>query len=513
MDANENQVLNDSNPTILRIVNALFGKPYIPIRLLVFLALAIITDYAYWLLREPAIYWFDYSQDITNPLVGFRFGPFVAMGICLGYVAVVVAVLRVLNRKVAFILWGGFVFFHLSSFILYPPSCSYEAQQILPIWLCHYDLNLIKFIIGTIVGLALAWGLFEERKLESGVLKPSLISKIGLTKRASVLCALWLLFLGVGIGIASHIPTTGWKPVITKHVPAPRYEAMVAYDTKNSKAILFGGTIESSKGIYAQINDTWEWDGKDWTQLKPAQSPPARYSGTMAYDPKRNITILFGGWDSFKKSLGDTWAWDGKNWEKVGSNETAPYYYPPPRSCQNMYYDTVREEIIMYGGCNENQVFFHDAWGWNGKQWENIDIQESPLASGAPIIYDSKSQSAIGFLAGQPSGTWIWNNNGWSKPILATEPPPRANAKMANDPETGNSLMFGGQNTVNNTISLFNDTWIINGTAWHEIKNGLRPPGRWGHVVFFDAKLKKFMVFGGFSTTTLNDLWEISPAP
>jgi hypothetical protein len=386
-------------------------------------------------------------------------------------------------------------------------------QQIIPSWLCHFDLNLVKFVIGTIVGLALAWGLFEERKFEDGAVKPSLIAKFGLTKRTFVLSTLWLLFLGVGIGFASRIPTKGWRPVITEHAPTPRYEPMIAYDTNHNKAILFGGTIESSKGIYTQVNDTWEWDGSDWAQLNPSQSPPARNSGTMVYDPKRDITILFGGWDSFKKSLGDTWAWDGKNWEKVGVSDDL-YYYPPHRSCQNMFYDTIREEIIMYGGCNENQVFFNDAWGWNGKQWEYIDILESPLASGAPIIYDPKTQSAIGFLAGQPSGTWIWDRNSWSKPLLPIEPPLRANAKMANDPETGNSLMFGGQNTVNNAVTMFNDTWIINGTTWREITSGLRPPGRWGHVVFFDTNLKKFMIFGGFDgNTALNDLWEFNAMP
>ncbi len=232
----------------------------------------------------------------------------------------------------------------------------------------------------------------------------------------------------------------------------------------------------------------------------------------MAYDPKRNTILLFGGWDSLEKSLNDTWEWNGKNWEKVSNCETC--YTPPSRGCQNMFYDTVREEIIMYGGCNEYQEYFNDAWGWNGEQWENIYVQDSPTASGAPIIYDPKNQQAIGFLAWMPTGTWVWDKNGWSKLVLTVEPPLRGNAMMANDPETGNSLMFGGTKAGNNLTTFYDDTWVINGTTWSEVNSGLRPPGRWGHVLFFDAKLRKFILFGGFGRkNALNDLWEISPSP
>jgi hypothetical protein len=511
MEPNENQNSSDTNPIILRVVKGLFGKPYLPVRLVVFLVLVILTDYAYFLLREPATYWFDYRRD-TNLLGAFRFGPFAALGIYLVYIAILWAVLRILNRRIAIALWGGFTLLHISTFILYPPSCSYATQLVFPAWLCRIDGEWVAFIIGIILGLALAWGVFEKQKPAELTPKGSFISRMGLSWRTIVFFALWLVILGVGVGFASHIPTKGWKPILAKHAPSPRYEAMVAYDTQNNKAILFGGTIEAGEGNWTQVNDTWEWDGTDWTHLSPLQSPPARHRGAMAYDPKRNIVLLFGGWNNLEKSLSDTWEWNGKNWEKVGNCDIC--YTPPSRGCQNMFYDTVREEIIMYGGCNENQEYFNDAWGWNGEKWENIYVQDSPIASGAPIIYDPKNQQAIGFLAWMPTGTWVWDKNGWSKLVLTVEPPLRGNAMMANDPETGNSLMFGGSKVGNNLTTYYDDTWVINGTTWSEVNSGLRPPGRWGHVLFFDTKLKKFILFGGFGgKNALNDLWGISPSP
>src|SRR5262249_5957183 len=48
--------------------------------------------------------------------------------------------------------------------------------------------------------------------------------------------------------------------------------------------------------------DTWEWDGIDWTQRAPASSPPARSGHVLAFDASRGRTVLFG-----SSSFGDTW--------------------------------------------------------------------------------------------------------------------------------------------------------------------------------------------------------------
>ncbi len=65
---------------------------------------------------------------------------------------------------------------------------------------------------------------------------------------------------------------------------------------------MFGGKPFSA-GL---LNDTWEWDGKNWTKMNPKTSPPARYSHSMEYDAARNRTVLFGG-ASRGGFLGDTW--------------------------------------------------------------------------------------------------------------------------------------------------------------------------------------------------------------
>ena len=71
--------------------------------------------------------------------------------------------------------------------------------------------------------------------------------------------------------------------------------------------MLFGGY-----GGRGGLGDTWTWNGTDWTQRAPAQSPPPRYDHAMAYDSARQRLVLFGG--ITPDFLADTWTWDGSTW-------------------------------------------------------------------------------------------------------------------------------------------------------------------------------------------------------
>jgi len=55
MEANKNPEPKDIHQTILRLITGIFVGPYLPAGLIVFLALAILTDYTYVLIREPKI--------------------------------------------------------------------------------------------------------------------------------------------------------------------------------------------------------------------------------------------------------------------------------------------------------------------------------------------------------------------------------------------------------------------------------------------------------------------------
>jgi len=297
METNENPEQKDIHQTILRLITGIFVGPYLPASLMVFLALAILTDYAYVLIREPKIYWIDYGREGVHAMGGFQFHPLVALAVYLIYGALILGILRILNRKISIIFWSAAVILHSSTFILVSPMCNNRTLQPFPYWfLCKYNNIIIPLIIGSIIGVALSKGLFrEERKSAEEIRQGSLLSKLGLSRLGAAFSVIWLIFLGTGVGIAAHIPTQGWRPLITRDQPQLRYETMVAYDSDNNKAILFGGTVERSAGNWTKVNDTWEWDGENWTQLGPQQSPPRPRKGRDGLRPQTKNHHAFWG--------------------------------------------------------------------------------------------------------------------------------------------------------------------------------------------------------------------------
>jgi len=85
---------------------------------------------------------------------------------------------------------------------------------------------------------------------------------------------------------------TTWTQIVTATTPPSRTLASLVYDKVQKKVIMFGG---ATFGPTTPNNETWEYDGTDWTLLSPATSPTARYGAGMAYDESRNITVLAGG--------------------------------------------------------------------------------------------------------------------------------------------------------------------------------------------------------------------------
>ena len=74
----------------------------------------------------------------------------------------------------------------------------------------------------------------------------------------------------------------------------------MVYDTARQRVVLLLGADAR------YVNDeTWEWDGANWTRSPTQNNPPLRYQQAMAYDQARGRAVLFGGrlgWE-----LGDTW--------------------------------------------------------------------------------------------------------------------------------------------------------------------------------------------------------------
>ena len=274
--------------------------------------------------------------------------------------------------------------------------------------------------------------------------------------------------------------------------------------------VLFGG-----EGPAGYVGDTWTWNGTTWTQAHPATSPSARYGASMAYDAATGNVVLFGGEDNTCNALNDTWSWNGTTWTKVSSSG------PSGRLFASMDYDTATGNLVLFGGENATGSANSETWTWNGTTWSERSPAASPTArNGASMAYDTATGNMVLFGGQDNNGdilgdTWTWSGTTWTQMVPAPgffSPSQREGASMAYDPGTGNMVLFGGVGTSN---TIFNDTWIWNGTTWLQARPDTSPSIRFGASMNYDQATGNMVLFGGANsgsgTTDLNDTWTGAP--
>ena len=172
--------------------------------------------------------------------------------------------------------------------------------------------------------------------------------------------------------------------------PPAREGFALAYDSHRGRVVLFGSEF---------LNDTWEWDGANWWQLSPAHSPSALYGPSLAFDAARSQIVLFGGSSDELGDVGlnDTWTWDGIDWTHV-----TPTRSPDPRYFASMAYDSRNSHLVLYGGIQETELnngeggisfqsssFPGETWSWDGTIWTQLSPSSSAPVPWTSMAYDS----------------------------------------------------------------------------------------------------------------------------
>ena len=85
----------------------------------------------------------------------------------------------------------------------------------------------------------------------------------------------------------------------------------MVFEKSTGKVLLFGGGLVAPNrydGISVSLafGETWEWDSTTgaWVQFAPAAAPSARYDAAMVWDSKRTRAVLFGGMQKEQASVG-----------------------------------------------------------------------------------------------------------------------------------------------------------------------------------------------------------------
>jgi hypothetical protein len=136
----------------------------------------------------------------------------------------------------------------------------------------------------------------------------------------------------------------------------------MTFDSAKSRIVLFGG--ESASGLK---NDTWEWDGQQWTQQQDI-GPSPRKGHAMASSASH--AVLFGGAGSNSSGLGDTWEWDGEEWTQQQDIGPDACVYPAMVSTGS--------SIVLFGGVHSidptaaDHTVFGRTWEWDGHHWTQV---------------------------------------------------------------------------------------------------------------------------------------------
>jgi hypothetical protein len=245
--------------------------------------------------------------------------------------------------------------------------------------------------------------------------------------------------------------------------PSPRTFPCMAYDRRRRRVVLFGGNrvlFGSENDIDTFLDDTWEWDGTRWHEIKTT-APSARAEACMVYDSRRRCMVLFGGYrrvEGKNSRLRDTWEWDGKTWKQVSTSG------PSPRNGATMTYDSIRRRAILFGGNGPSG----ETWTWDGSSWSEVKPVVAEGRFNSAMAYDTTQRKVIRFGGWngkeRVADTWTFDGITWQR-IDVAGPKARNHTAMAYDSKRRRVVLFGGHDGEN----VFGDTWEWDGEVWHRM--------------------------------------------
>ncbi|MBV8516609.1 MAG: hypothetical protein JO197_04320 [Acidobacteria bacterium] len=134
----------------------------------------------------------------------------------------------------------------------------------------------------------------------------------------------------------------------------------------------------------------------------------------------------------------------------------------------------------------------------------------SPRAN-ARMAYDVANANAVLFggqsafdpgtqLSYDSNETWIWGGNRWTQRFPAHQPPPRTAHTMTYDSLRQRVVLFGGRRSptvIKGPITFYNDTWIWKNNDWTQVDTGNAPEPRAFSSMAYDPQRDRVVLYGG----------------
>jgi hypothetical protein len=250
-----------------------------------------------------------------------------------------------------------------------------------------------------------------------------------------------------GVQRALRFTGSGWQEISSSSPITTRFYAGYALDTLRHEVVRFGGRDLAAPFATSYRDDTWVFDGA-WRLESPATVPPARNFSRLAFDPLRGEVVMFGGSDA-SGDLDDTWVWDGTDW-----TERFPATSPPAMNQHTLVFDPTRGGVVLHGGTGPTM----STWLWSGSDWSQVATTGQTAAAIGSLAFDA-ARNVLCFYANggsvTPSSLWELQGNAWVQ-VDATAP---AFGQLAFDPVTGNLALFA----LNGRHDFAGGVWVPTG--------------------------------------------------
>ena len=204
------------------------------------------------------------------------------------------------------------------------------------------------------------------------------------------------------LGPASRRPPSSWTnitPPAGRPNPLAREFPSMTYDPATHNVLMFGGISATTYD-----NATWTFSNGNWTEVISNASctsttcPSIRAGAMMTYYAPLNAVLLFGGFFSiftFIVAFNDSWLYYNGAWHNI--TDTAGLA-PSPRYLAAMTWDSLDNDVVLFGGASVSGTTLDDTWTFNGT-WHNVTARVKTLSNN--IYPSSRAGMAI---SSSPSG-------------------------------------------------------------------------------------------------------------
>ncbi|MCA8916751.1 MAG: hypothetical protein KDB90_15265 [Planctomycetes bacterium] len=300
-----------------------------------------------------------------------------------------------------------------------------------------------------------------------------------------------------------------WKDLRTSGFPLGRAEFACAYDVGTHEIVVYGGgyvkdgtpfVFRETLLLTDETPDDVANDRKDfienqlaapgWTHIANdefCESPDKQWA--MTRDPKRGVTVMFGGIDG-RTAISTTREFKDGAWTVIPTSDA-----PSARFNSMSWYDADRGKVMLMGGSfmdGDKLVSLDDLWEWDGQSWNRLreHVPGAPSSVGS-WTYDEKRGVLVvlSIETDGSSGLYEFNGTTWKNTEAGEPSAEYIDGKLSWDPIKQQVLYAYPYDLYG--FDPYALAWYWDGKYWAELKSGIEgPDDSQGYRLYPDSKRK-----------------------